>query len=175
MSKSKGNYIGLAEPPGEQFGKVMSISDDTMRQWLPLIGRWTPREVGDMRSRLDAGELHPMECKKSLAYEVVSMYHGDAAADNARARFEATHQRRETPQDAAEQNIAASSTIVDVLITTGAAASRNEARRLIAGHGVRFGGSVIEDPEFVVDVDGLLQVGKRRFFQLKVGEPVRTD
>ncbi len=175
MSKSKGNYIGLAEPAGEQFGKVMSISDDTMRQWLPLIGRWTPREVNDLRHKLDSGELHPMESKKRLACEVVSMYHGDAAADEAQARFESTHQRREIPQDAAERDIQGGSSIVDVLLTIGAVGSRNEARRLITGRGIKFGGSVVEDPDFVVDVDGLLQVGKRRFFQLKVGEPVRAD
>jgi tyrosyl-tRNA synthetase len=175
MSKSKGNYVGLTGSPSEQFGKVMSISDDTMRQWIPLVGRWTPQQVAELLRRLDSGELHPMDAKKLLAHEIVSMYHGDRAADEARARFESTHQRREVPRDVPEQAVVEGTGIIDVLTATGAAASRNEARRLIEGRGVRLGDVVVDDPDLTIVGDDLLRVGKRRFYRLRVVERTRTN
>ncbi|MGH3671227.1 MAG: tyrosine--tRNA ligase [Pseudonocardiaceae bacterium] len=168
MSKSKGNYIGIAEPADEQFGKTMSISDATMRQWLPLVTRWSPAEVTDRLRRLDTGDLHPMECKKQLAYEIVFMYHGEQEAGDARARFESLHQRRELPDKLVEYSVPAGATVIEALTSSGAAESRSAARRLVAGRGVRLDGTVVVDPESRIDSDSILHVGKRRFFRLSV-------
>jgi tyrosyl-tRNA synthetase len=168
MSKSKGNYVAIAEPANEQFGKIMSISDATMRQWLPLVTRWSPGEVTDRLRRLDNGDLYPMECKKQLAYEVVSMYHGEQEAEDARARFELLHQRRQLPDELVEHSVPAGVTIVDVLTSSGAAESRSAARRLVAGRGIRLDDTIVVDPELRINSNSVLRVGKRRFFQLSV-------
>jgi len=174
MSKSTGNTIGLSEPPDEQYGKAMSISDETMLQWIRLITRWEPGAIDACRRQLEAGELHPMELKKRLAWEIVSQYHGDAAADAARERFETVHQRSEVPEDIPEVRLGQPTTILDLLVAEGLAASKNKARQLVTGRGVRFEGEVVEDFHHPVDRPGLLQVGKRHFRRVVSGqEPAR--
>ncbi len=74
MSKSRGNYIGLAEAPNEQFDKVMSISDETMIQWVNLVTDWPQGDVVAFRRRVESGELHPMEARKQLAHHLVSLH-----------------------------------------------------------------------------------------------------
>jgi len=169
MSKSAGNYVALADPPDEQYGKTMSISDDTMVEWLRLTTRWTPdavkRELDDLR----AGRIGPMDLKKKLAAEIVATYHGDAAAQAAAEHFASVHQRREIPDDMPEVRFAAPAKVVDVLVQTGAAASKSAARRLVQGSGVRFEGETIEAIDEQIARSGVLQVGKRHFYRLVVG------
>ena len=114
MSKSRGNYIGFTEAPNEQFGKVMSISDETLIQWVNLVTDWPQGDVVAFRRRAESGELHPMEAKKQLAHHLVSLYHGVRAAGEAQAVFENTHQRGLVPDDVVRISIAFPLGIVDV-------------------------------------------------------------
>ena len=168
MSKSTGNYIGIAEDPSSQFGKAMSISDDTMIKWLPYVTRWTPAEVRQTIADAEGGRTHPMELKKRVAREIVSTYHGDAAAEQAQAQFEQVHQRRERPSDMAEVQVPGPVGIIDFLVERGVAKSRSDARRLIGGRGVRIDDVVVDDQAAVIDRPCLVQVGKRHFFSVQV-------
>jgi tyrosyl-tRNA synthetase len=168
MSKSTGNTIGLAEPPAEQYGKAMSISDETMLEWIRYVVRWPVDQIEQRARAVRAGTLHPMELKKALAHEIVAMYHGEAAADVAQQQFESVHQERQAPDDAPPLDLPGPTSIVDVLTRVQGVRSRSEARRLVAGRGVKLDGAVVEDPELVVRGPGLLQVGKRRFVSLRV-------
>jgi len=168
MSKSVGNYVALAAPPAEQYGKVMSISDATMLQWVKYVTRWTPELILDFTRQVEQGETNPMDAKKRLAREIVSMYSGEAAADEAERHFESVHQRRELPEQIPAVDFPGPTKIVDVLTKTGAAASRSEARRLIAGRGVQLDEAVVEDPEHLVARTALLRVGRRRFFTISI-------
>ena len=99
MSKSLGNAIGIHEPPGEMFGKLMSISDELMwRYWLMLTDL-RQSEVDAMRAQVAAGELHPMEAKKNLARTITADFHDEAAAVRAQQNWESRFQRGEMPQD----------------------------------------------------------------------------
>lgn len=169
MSKSTGNYVGISEPPAEQFGKVMSISDETMLEWVKYVTRWTPAEIDAFRGAVERGELHPMDAKKRLASEVVAAYHGDAAAAEARERFESVHQRRVTPDDVPVHRLSGPTSIVELLVAEELAPSRSQARRLIAGGGVRIDQEPVSDHEHLVDRSCLVQVGKRRFLRVERG------
>jgi tyrosyl-tRNA synthetase len=170
MSKSTGNYIGLSEDPDTQYGKVMSISDDTMRQWLRYITDWSADDVAQRTKQLDDGTLHPMELKRMLAHDVVGMYHDRGAADAAAERFSAVHQRKDLPDDMPELRLdGPDKTIVDVLASLASVGSRRNARRLVTDGGVEFDGERVGSPDFVVDHDGVLRIGPRRFYKVVGG------
>lgn len=166
MSKSTGNLIGVAEPPTEQFGKAMSISDETMRQWLPLVTRFGPKLCGELLGELEAGTLHPMELKKRLATEIVAQYHGEEAGAQARAGFESQHQKGNLPAEIPEHAFNGPIGVIDLLATTKLASSKSEARRLIQGGGVKLDGEPVRAIDATIDAPCLVQVGKRRFLRL---------
>jgi tyrosyl-tRNA synthetase len=99
MSKSFGNYIGVADPPSEIFGKTMSLPDKLIVRYLRLVTDATPAECDDVERALRDSDVNPMTAKKSLAHRLVRMYHGDGEADGARDEFEKQFSRRETPSD----------------------------------------------------------------------------
>jgi tyrosyl-tRNA synthetase len=168
MSKSAGNYVGLKEPPVDQFGKVMSIDDDTMRQWARLISSWSPNEVREKLAALDRGDLHPMELKKQLAADVVTMYHGADAAADAHAHFETVHQRREYDDaDAARPLTTSAGSLLEALLEIPRVASKREARRLLAQSSVYVNGASVSDEQHPVREGDLLRVGKRDLFRVQ--------
>lgn len=168
MSKSKGNYVGLVEPPNEQYGKVMSISDETMRQWISLVAAWSPNETHQVLADLESGDLHPMIAKKRLARRIVTLCHDEHAATAAESAFESLHQNQQEPEQASLVEVDAGSTIVNVLLLVGAVTSRSAARRLVAGRGVSLNREVIINPDARIDANGRLRVGKRRFYDVVV-------
>ena len=166
MSKSEGNTIGLADPAVEQYGKVMSISDETMLQWLPHITRWSPDQIATKLAELAAGSLHPMTLKKALAAEVASAYHDESAANEAAAQFAQVHQKKQLPDEIPIVKFAGQRNIIDALVEAGLAESRKQARRLVEGGAVRVAGAVVADHEYRLGGDEVIvQVGKRRFFR----------
>jgi tyrosyl-tRNA synthetase len=169
MSKSAGNYVGLSDAPEDQYGKVMSISDQTMLEWIKYVTRWSVDEIEAHAARVKQGDLHPMELKKKLAREVVATYHGDQAADTAQRHFETVHQRGQLPEDIAELSLDGPTSIIEVLAGLEGVGSKGKARRLIDGRGVRVDSNVVDSYDLVVESSCLLQVGKRRFLKLVVG------
>ena len=170
MSKSTGNYIGIAEPPEVMYGKVMSLPDEVMGQYFRLVTRWTPEEVARTEAELAAGRLHPMEAKKMLAREIVDCYHGAAAAQAAARRFERVHQEDKLPQEMPEFVLDEALPVPDLLLAAGLCRSKSQGRRLVQQGGVRLDGELIESIEQVVmPGEKVLQVGKRRFVRLLPG------
>lgn len=177
MSKSLGNSIGIAEPPEEMFGKVMSISDELMWRYYELLSGREEAEIGQMRAAVDAGKLHPMEAKKTLARELVSRFHDAARARAAQEYFELRYQKRSIPATirtrfAAPQRI----WICQLLVDIGFAKSKSEARRLIAQRAVKVDGSVVEDVnfEFQGGLHRILEVGKNRIAQVHEEKPLNS-
>jgi tyrosyl-tRNA synthetase len=174
MSKSFGNQIALADPPEDQFGKVMSIPDELIVPWLRLCTGRGAEEVDRTQREMEEGTLRPDLAKRDLARDIVTRYHGAAAADAAEERFDAVHQRHEVPDDVPEFPIpeeTSSILIAGLIADAGLADSRSEARRLIAQGGVRIEGEVFSDTQGELPRDDLvgkvLQVGKRRFVRLR--------
>ncbi len=173
MSKSLGNYIGILEPPKEQFGKVMRISDDLMWRYYRLVTRVPEEEIEEMERAVKEGRLHPMEAKKRLAETIVKTFHGEEAAKRAREHFERVFSRRELPENIPEPKVKVPENPVwlpRLLKEAGLVKSTSEGRRQIKGGGVRVNGKKILDDQIKIDVlkgETILQVGKRRFAKIK--------
>jgi tyrosyl-tRNA synthetase len=157
MSKSLGNYIGINEPPREIFGKVMSVSDELMIRYFELL---TDEDLTAVR------QMHPKEAKMKLAGEIVRQFHGTDAARDAREHFENVFSQKQVPDDIHVYTLTQGKVLVDILVQTGVAPSRNEARRLIKQGAVTFDGHPVADENWSA-VPGVLKVGKRRFLKLE--------
>jgi tyrosyl-tRNA synthetase len=163
MSKSRGNYIGLTDSPGEQFGKVMSIPDQALPQWMRLVTDWPASQAEELIASMASGALHPMEAKKQLGHRIVELYHGSRAADVAQHAFERTHQLGEQPDVIPEVTLDGLVRLSDLLVGIGAASSNSDARRFIAGRGVSLDGQKASSGELVIDTAVTIKVGSRRF------------
>jgi len=171
MSKSTGNYVGIDEPPEIKYGKTMSIPDSAMRNWFELVTRWRPAQINELLGAVERGEVHPMEAKKRLAWEIVSMFDGDEAADRAAAHFERVHQQRELPEEMPTHALAGPARVVDVIFAAGFARSKSDARRLVQQGAVRLDGQPVNNVEAEIEpgTERVLQVGKRHFLRLTPG------
>jgi len=177
MSKSTGNYVGIDDPPEEKYGKTMSIPDSAMRNWFELVTRWTPTQIDELLEAVERGEVHPMEAKKKLAWEIVSIFDGDEVADRAAAHFERVHQQRRLPEDMPTYPLVGSANVVDVIHSAGFARSKSQARRLVQQGAVKLDGERITSIEVEIEIEGkdegVLRVGKRRFLRLVPGGATR--
>jgi tyrosyl-tRNA synthetase len=166
MSKSLGNAIGLTDPPYEQYARAMSISDELMPNWAALVTRWEDAEITAFAAELAGGSVHPKLAKQRLAAEIVSRWHGDAAASAAAARWQEEVSAGEAAADTPDHSISAGPAgldLLDLLVGAGLARSRGEARRLVGQGGVRLDGVVLADEQqrFQVGDQHELRVGKR--------------
>ena len=168
MSKSTGNHIGISEAPEVMFGKMMSIPDSAMRNYADLVTRWSPNEIRDKFAALDRGELHPRDLKMQLAFEIVEIFQGRAAADEAQAHFRTVFQQRELPSDMPELRLLQPVSVLDLLTNAGLAPSKSEARRLVQQGGVKLDGERVDDFNQIITPTGerVLQVGRRKFLKL---------
>lgn len=176
MSKTLNNHIGISDPPEEIFGKLMSISDQLMWRYCELLSDRTLDDIKELGDRVERGSAHPMEVKKSLAYEIVQRFHGQEAAGLARDYFETRHQKRSVPKNIRKRFSPPERVwICQLLVDLGFARSKGEARRLIAQSAVRVNGEVIADVDFKFrrEIHRVVEVGKSRIAQVE-GEP-RTD
>jgi tyrosyl-tRNA synthetase len=168
MSKSLGNYVGIDEAAGEQYGKLMSISDGLMWRYYELLSRRSIAEIAALRA------AHPKKAKSELAKEIVARYHGPEAARLAEEQFEQVHARREIPDEIEEREVtrqagAEAVPLAKTLAQLGLASSGSEARRLIAQGGVSVEGERVADPNArLAPGVHLLKVGKRKFTRLTV-------
>lgn len=160
MSASLGNYIGLAEPPEEQFGKTMRISDELLPEYYALV----------MESDVDPQTLDPLEAKLALARFVVARSHGEEAAGKAEAYFTRVVREGQAPEEVPEARLPAGEVVhVPALIRDALGLSTSEARRLIGQGGVKLDGAPLRDldlPRAALE-GALMQVGKRQFVRLR--------
>jgi tyrosyl-tRNA synthetase len=161
MSASLGNYIGLAEPPEQQFGKTMRISDELLPDYYRLV----------MESDEDPLRMEPMEAKLALARFIVRRSHGEEATAQAEAHFTRVVREGQAPEEVPEMDVPAGDPIhlPVLLVELFHIPSTSEARRLIAQGGVRLDGAVVSDldvPRGALE-GALLQAGKRQFVRFR--------
>jgi len=175
MSKSLGNYVGITEPPGEMFGKLMSVPDDLMWSYWQLLTVLTDNDITDLRRKVAAGQAHPMSVKTALAKRIVCDFHGNEAAERAANEFQRVFRDRQAPEDIPENYIGSEPgkmRLSRALVRLGAADSRAEAERLIKQGAVEIDGIVVTDPTFEFDLSiprrYLLKVGKKKHLHLVV-------
>ncbi len=170
MSKSLGNYVGIAEPAKEIFGKLMSISDALMWRYVELLSFESMATVRGWRDEVGSGR-NPRDIKVLFAQEIVARFHGAQAARDALADFEARFRHGALPEDipvvelhCAEQDMP----VIQVLKQAGLAASTSEAGRLIEQGGVKLNGERLADRQLKIarGETVLAQVGKRKFARI---------
>ena len=159
MSKSLGNYIGINEAPEQIYGKTMSIPDGMIERYVRLVSGLNPKQQADLLG------LGPRDAKAALARQLVKRLHGEEAARRAEEDFNTKFRKREIP-DQREQWVKGSADLVTVLVDTGIAKSRNEARRLVEQGGVRINGEKVglDSPE---PAPGDVLSARRRYIELK--------
>ena len=174
MSKSLGNYVGITEPPGEMYGKLMSVSDELMWRYYELLSSLGEAKVREQQEGVRTGTLHPMRIKEQLALDIVGQFHTVEAARQAREEFARVHRERRVPSEIEERLLRRPGNVLslaELLHAVGLAASRSEARRLVAQGGVRIDGEVQTDPMGRVTIEAdraiLLQVGRRHFLRVR--------
>ena len=168
MSKSLGNYIGISESPDSIFGKVMSVSDELMFRYYELLSDLSLAEIGELKARIAAGDLHPKAVKVRLARELVARFHSQAAADEAERTFEQVFARHEVPDEVEEVRIVADEAeiwVPKLLLDAGLVKSTSDGRRMIQQAAVTIDGQKVEDSNATVPCRDsvLLKVGKRKF------------
>jgi tyrosyl-tRNA synthetase len=170
MSKSKGNYVGITEPPNVMFTKLMQLPDECMRDYFVLCTYVPMEEVDQLFADLGAGRVHPMEVKKRLAREIIAIYHRPEAGPPAQAEWERVVSQGELPSDMREAEVAAAETNVPTLLKNlDLAPSSREARRLVEQGAVEIDGVKQTDPRAaILPRDGaVLRVGKS-YLRLRV-------
>ena len=172
MSKSLGNYVGINEAPSEQFGKIMSVSDDLMWRYYELLSFRPMDEVESLRQQVAEG-MNPRDVKVALAKELISRSHDTEAAEAAHRDFTERFQKGAMPEDMPEKSLEAGSgtlPIANLLRDAGLTGSTSEALRMIQQGAVRIDGERVEDKrlEIVAGSTHVYQVGKRRFARVTV-------
>jgi tyrosyl-tRNA synthetase len=172
MSKSKGNYIGITEPPGEMFGKLMSVSDTLMWSYFELLSFRSMDEIANLKRECAEGR-NPRDAKVMLGKEIVARFHSPAAADAALAEFESRFRDGAMPENMPEITLAtagAGMAIAQLAKQAGVVDSTSEALRLIVQRGLKLDGDVVGDKSLVVAAGTtvVVQAGKRKFARVTV-------
>jgi tyrosyl-tRNA synthetase len=175
MSKSLGNYVGIAEPPKDMFGKLMSISDDLMWSYYELLTDFEERVIVRLKEEVRTGLLHPMDAKMQLAHAIIATFHGEAAARAAKDEFQRVFRDRQAPEDAPVRKLprGQSKRLSVLLVELNLVPSRSEAERLIKQGGVEIDSQRVDDVKHDVDLSKpgsnfLLRAGKKKFLRITV-------
>ncbi len=163
MSTTYGNVVNIIDEPNDMFGKIMSMKDDLIVKYFNLA------------TNLDAGKIHginPFEAKKELALEIVKIYHGKKAAEDALRRFINVFQKGELPEDMLSFEIEKGEILCDVLIKNNLVSSKSEFRRLMKEGVVEFDGGIGEDIGFKIKNSGVAKIGKEKFAKIVTKIPV---
>jgi tyrosyl-tRNA synthetase len=172
MSKSLDNYVGITEPPGEIFGKLMSISDELMWRYFDLLSFRSDAEIADLKADMVGGR-NPRDIKFLLCEEIIERFHSRKAAVAAREEFISRFQKGQMPDDIPEKTLGTAGEgigIAAALSQCGLTSSNSEAFRMIQQGGVKIDGEKISDRTLRLDpgFKGILQVGKRKFCKATV-------
>ena len=172
MSKSYGNYIAFNDSSKDMFGKIMSISDETMWKYYQYLMLYSSAQIAEMK------QLHPMQCKKDLARKMVARFHGEDVAQAELANFEKVFSKNEIPEDMPEFEWSSlsendnSDTLINLMAATKLFPSKKEVRRMIEQGAVKMDSQKISDVFATLERKSgesvVLQSGKRIFFRIKL-------
>jgi tyrosyl-tRNA synthetase len=168
MSKSYGNYIGLKDAPEDMFGKTMSIPDALTERYFLFCTNLPEKEIKTLKK-----ELEPKDFKARLGFEIVKLYHGEKKAREAQEHFEKIFSKKEIPDDVPELKVKSKNiSALDLIMASGGAKSKSEARRLIEQGGFEFDGKAIKNPLEELSVHGgeVVRIGKKRFFRIAASD-----
>jgi len=172
MSKSTGNYIGVAEPPEEIYGKVMSIPDSLILSYFELLTDVSSNELSEFEQALNDDSVNPMELKKRLAKDIVTQLHDSSDARKAEAHFERVIQKKEVPSNI--PTVYSNEQRHDIrhqIVSNGLVASMGEANRLIRQGAIRVNGEKVPDNTFTVENGSTVNIGKLGWWKIEYVPP----
>lgn len=169
MSKSYGNYVGITESANEMFGKIMSLPDELMEQWFKLCTNLKEKEIKEILNK-----LHPMQAKKRLAVEIVSLYHSKKKAEKAKEEFEKIFQKKEIPTENVLETIKLVSSLknkplIEILKATKIFRSNSELKEYLKNGAIEVDSKkIFLDESFKTSLrdEAILKVGKKRFYKI---------
>jgi len=171
MSQSLGNYISVKDQPEEMFGKTMSIPDELLEQWFVLAAGYSEAAAAAIVAEVAVGDRHPGETKRLLAREIVSLYWGEGAAEQAEGAFDQVFRDKSVPDDIPVVALESEDDVYipALLEAAGLVESRSEARRLIKQGAVKVAGAKAEEETIAAAAlrGAVIQVGKRRFIKVQ--------
>ena len=169
MSKSLGNYIGVADEANDMFGKVLSISDDLMWRYFELLSTKSLDAIEALKNGVADGSLHPKKIKEDLALEITARFHNEELAKTAKEAFDNLHKKSQIPTDIPEFSIDGEVWIAKALVECKISPSTSQSRRDIKQGAVKIDQIKVSDEQLQLSSgEYVLQVGKRKFAKLKV-------
>lgn len=168
MSKSLGNYIGIMEPPGEMFGKIMSIPDRLLWKYYELLTDVPLEEIEKMKEEAEAGKLNPRDAKMQLAFLIVSQYHSPEDAQKAKEEFERVFSRRELPTEVETIEVQAGKVFLPKFLKElGIVKSASEAKRLLTQRAIDINKQTVQTEELdLTPGEYIFRIGKKRFLKI---------
>lgn len=169
MSKSYGNYIGVAENPNDMLGKIMSLPDELITKYSSFCTDISEADIKSVESDMKSGKLNPRDAKLNLAFEIVKIYHGEKKAQKAKEEFINIFSKKELPTDIEEFKLKTGKiNIVDLLLNCGAVKSKGEAKRLVEQKGVKINDEVVGNWDGESEFKGgeIIHIGKRKFLKI---------
>jgi len=181
MSKTLNNHVGITEPPGEIYGKIMSISDPLMFRYYELLTDEPLMQIEKLKREVKENKIHPKDLKSQLGQTIVSDFWGEEEAKKAVQEFERVFKHKEVPEKIEEIEIRSGEakriediSLIELLVDRSIFSSRGEAKRMIRQGGVYIDGQRIEDISIKIDLtqksEFILKIGKRKFYKL-----IKTD
>jgi len=169
MSKSLGNYIGVADTPNDMFGKVLSVSDTLMWRYYELLSSKSLSDIDVLLQGVDEGSLHPKRVKEELASEITARFHSEEAARGAKVEFDKVHAKSEIPTNIDTYEFTGPIWIAKALVESNITPSTSQARRDIKQGAVKIDQQKVADEQLQLETgEYILQVGKRKFARAKV-------
>ena len=169
MSKSLGNYIGVADEPFDMFGKILSISDELMWRYFELLSTKSLKEIEEIKEGVKNEILHPKKVKESLAMEIVERFHGNGAGINAKEEFERVFTKKDIPTDMPEFTFEAPIWVCQALVDSKLVDSTSQARRDIKANAVSINQEKISNDKLNLEIgEYILQKGKKNFAKIVI-------
>jgi len=165
MSKTYDNCIYLEDEPNNMYGKVMSLKDELIPTYMECCTLVPMAEVGEAAKALKGGKVNPKDLKMRLARELVTMYHGKAAAEKAEREFEKVFRDKGTPEDIPQFKAKKGMLLIDALVESKTVSSKSEARRLIEQGAIKVNDKPVTSVDAKVE-EGIVKVGKRKFVKI---------
>jgi len=170
MSTSWGNVINITDSPDEQFGKIMSMHDEMIPEYLELTTDLDDAEIHNLISELKNNKINPKEVKKIIGFNIVKRYWGEDEAKKAKEKFEILFEKKEVAKDLPVLKLKNKKiNTIDLILLTGALKSKSEAKRLIEQGGFKINNEQIKDikKELVLEGGEIIKIGKHKFFKIK--------
>jgi len=166
MSKSLNNYISIIDDPNNMYGKVMSIPDNKIESYFNLCTYTSEGEIKKTLEDTRSGKINPRDVKMRLAYQITALYHGEVLARKAEDVFTKIFQKKETPEEVAEEMVEKNASLQDVLVTLNLVSSKKDFQRLVKEGAIKVNNEKVSDIYKKIETETIVKVGKKKFIKL---------